>query len=181
MPPLSLQTIYLGAALLGGALLLLQIALSLLGGHAGTETDFDLHADHPDLGGYLSFRTVVAFITFFGLAGMAASSGGLGTAVSLVIAVVAGSCAFWLLGLGMMQLARLRSEGTIVIDNALGAEGRVYLTVPGERSGTGAVTVPIQGRSMQFKAVTTGPELATGRLCKVVGVHAGNTLVIEAS
>ncbi len=181
MPEISLQTIYLGAAVLGGALLLIQIALSLLGGDAGADTDFDVHLDHPDFGGHLSFRTVVAFVTFFGLGGMAASSGGLATSVSLVIAVVAGSCAFWLVGLAMMQLSRLRSEGTIEINNALGAEGRVYLTVPGERSGTGAVTVPIQGRSMQFKAVTAGPELATGRLCKVVGVHAGNTLVIEAS
>jgi hypothetical protein len=179
MPDISLQTIYLGAAVIGGALLLIQIVLALVGGDS--DVDGDLDVDHADFGGHLSFRTVVAFITFFGIGGMAAARSGLGAGASLALALAGGSLAFWLVGMAMVQLARLRSEGTVDINNALGAEGRVYLTVPGDRSGTGSVTVPIQGRSMQFKAVTAGPELATGRLCKVVGVHAGNTLLIEAS
>jgi len=177
---INLQTIYLGAAVLGGALLLIQIVLALLGGDSDVDGDLDAAADSGDFGSHLSFRTAVAFVTFFGIGGMAASRGGYGAPVSLAVALALGSLAFWLVGLAMVQLSRLRSEGTVDIRNAVGAEGRVYLTVPAERAGSGSVTVPIQGRSMQFKAVTAGPELATGQLCKVVGVHAGNTLVIEA-
>ena len=95
--------------------------------------------------------------------------------------VAAGSLAFWLVGLAMLQLSRLRSSGNLKIENAVGVEARVYLEVPGERAGTGTVTVPIQGRSKQYKAVTRGPAIATGQFCKVVGVHAGNTLEVEAS
>jgi len=181
--PFDLQTIYLGAAVIGGALLLISIVLALFGGDADADVDFDgdIELDHGDIGGHLSFRTVVAFVTFFGIAGMACARAGLSTGVSLVVAVTVGSLAFWLVGLAMVQLSRLRSEGNVDIRNAVGVEGKVYLTVPGERSGTGRVTVPIQGRSMQFKAVTRGPELPTGRLCKVVGVHAGDTLEVEAS
>ena len=180
--PFSLQSIYLGAAVVGGALLLIQIVLSLFGGDADADADFDgdVELDHGDIGGHLSFRTVVAFVTFFGIAGMACSRAGLSTAASLAIAVVTGSLAFWLVGLAMVQLARLRSEGNVDIRNAVGVEAKVYLTVPGERSGSGSVTVPIQGRSMQFKAVTRGPEIPTGGFCKVVGVQAGDTLEVEA-
>ena len=181
--PFSLQTIYFGAAVVGGALLLISIVLALLGGDADADVDFDadLDLDQADIGGHLSFRTVVAFVTFFGIAGMACSRAGLSTGVSLLVAVVVGSLAFWLVGLAMVQLARLRSEGNVDIRNAVGVEAKVYLTVPGARSGSGRVTVPIQGRSMQFKAITSGPELPTGCLCKVVGVHAGDTLEVEAS
>jgi membrane protein implicated in regulation of membrane protease activity len=180
--PFSLQTIYLGAAVIGGALLLIQIVLSLFGGDADGDVDFDgdVELDHGDIGGHLSFRTVVAFVTFFGIAGMACSRAGLSTSVSLIVAVVVGSLAFWLVGLAMVQLSRLRSQGNVDIRNAVGVEGKVYLSVPGAQEGTGSVTVPIQGRSMQFKAITRGPEIPTGRLCKVVGVHGGDTLEVEA-
>jgi len=179
--PISLQTIYLGAAVIGGALLLIQIVLTLFGGDADADADVDVHLDHGDIGGHLSFRTVVAFVTFFGIGGMAAARSGFSAPVSLAVAVVVGSLAFWLVGLAMVQLSRLRSEGNIDIRNAVGVEGKVYLTVPAAQAGAGSVTVPIQGRSMQFKAVTRGPEIQTGRLCKVIGVHAGDTLEVEAS
>lgn len=180
--PISLQTIYFWSAVLGGALLVLQIVMSLFGGDADADIDFDgLDGVDVDMGGGLSFRTVVAFLTFFGIAGSAAHAGGLPAAASLAIAAVTGSLAFWLVGLAMLQLSKLRSSGNIDIKNAVGVEGKIYLTVPAERAGTGSVTVPIQGRTQQFKAVTRGPALPTGSLCKVTAVHGGDTLEVEAS
>lgn len=175
--PFSLSTIFLVSAFGGGALLVLQILVTLLGG----DSDGDVEGDLDGAGGHLSFRTVVAFMTFFGIGGSAALSSGMGAWPALGIAAAAGSVAFWLVGLAMLQLARLRSSGNVAIENAIGVEARVYLGVPAERSGTGAVTVPIQGRTMQYKAVTRGPAIATGQFCKVVGVHAGDTLEVEAS
>lgn len=171
--PFSLSTIFMVSAIGGGALLVLQILVTLVGG----DSDGDIDGD----GGPLSFRTVVAFVTFFGIAGSAALSGGMAPWGALGVAVAAGSLAFWLVGLAMLQLAQLRSSGNVAVENAIGVEARVYLAVPAERSGTGAVTVPIQGRTMQYKAVTRGPGIATGQFCKVVGVHAGDTLEVEAS
>jgi len=177
--PFSLSTIFLVSAIGGGALLVLQILVTLIGGDSDVDGDLDGGFD-GDAGG-LSFRTVVAFVTFFGIAGKAALAGEMGPWAALGVAVAAGSLAFWLVGLAMLQLSRLRSSGNVQIENAVGVEGRVYLAVPGERSGTGRVTVPIQGRTVQYKAVTRGPEIATGQFCKVVAVHAGDTLEVEAS
>jgi hypothetical protein len=174
--------IYLGAAVLGGAVLLIQLLLALIGHGADVHADFDGDAAlGHDIGehGALSVRAVVAFITFFGVAGMAASKAGLGPIVTLLIAVAAGGLAFWLAGLAMLELNRLRSSGTLDIQNAVGVEARVYLTVPAERTGTGAVTVPIQGRTAKYRAVTAGPEIRTGRQCRVVAVRGGDTLEVE--
>lgn len=183
---IGMHSVYIASALGGGALLLIQAAFSVFGSHDG-----DIHFDAPhELGGHdasddmagggLSFRTAVAFISFFGVGGWVAMDSGFGGGASLAIAVVTGSIAFWLVGLALTQMNRLRASGTIDIQNTLGVEGTVYLTVPGERGGEGSVTVPIQGRTMQFKAVTRGREIKTGHLCRVVAVASSDTLEVES-
>ena len=176
----AMYTLYTWTALIGGGLLVLQLLATLLGGDSDVDGDADFGADSPD-GVGLSFRTAVAFLTFFGLGGMIALSAGFSPAVSLGLACLAGALAFWLVGLAMYQVSRLRSSGNVDIANAVGVEAKVYLTIPAERAGEGRVTVPIQGRSMQYKAITRGVELKTGALCRVVSVHAGDTLEVEAT
>jgi ABC-type transport system involved in cytochrome c biogenesis permease subunit len=176
---IDMQTIYKGAAILGGGLLLVQVALALFGADGDADVDVDADGDVGH-GSGISFRTVVAFVAFFGLGGWGAIEAGYPGWPSLAAAVVTGSAAFWLVGLMITQMYRLQSSGTIDIKNAVGAQAKVYLTVPAEKSGSGMVTVPIQGRTMEFKAVTAGRELKTGALCKVVGVVAVDTVEIEA-
>jgi ABC-type transport system involved in cytochrome c biogenesis permease subunit len=173
----GMHTFYLWSAMIGGGLLVLQLLLTLVGGDSDVdgEVDGDVGAD----GVGLSFRTAVAFMTFFGLGGMMSLNAGLAPLLSLALACLAGAVAFWLVGLAMFQISRLRSSGNVDVANAVGAEGKVYLKVPAERAGEGRVTIPIQGRTMQFRAITRGPELPTGCLCRVVAVHAGDTLEIE--
>jgi len=176
----SMYSIFFWSAAVGGGLLVISLLLTLIGGDADSDFDVDADVDGDVSGGGLSFRTVVAFLTFFGLTGMLGLSLGWSPIVSLGVAVLAGGLAFWLVGLAMYQLYRLRSSGNVDIGNAVGVEARVYLKVPAERTGTGSVTVPIQGRTMQYKAVTKGAAIKTGDFCRVVGVHAGDTLEVEA-
>lgn len=187
---LSLQSLYVGAALFGGMLLLVQVVMSVfgLGGHG--DVDVHVDADAHDFGGDvddtawgvggISFRTVVAFLTFFGVGGWAAVDNGMGAWTSVGVAILTGSLAFWIIGLLLSQTHRLASSGTVDIKNTLGVEGRVYLTIPAERTDTGSVTVNVQGRSLQFKAITRGRELKTGALCKVVAIAASDTLEVES-
>jgi hypothetical protein len=187
----SLHTVYVVTASLGALLMLIQVVMALIGGDSTgdvTPEAHDFHIDSPDAAhdgvhgaGGLSFRTVVAFISFFGVGGWISTDAGLGAWASLGIALATGSVAFWIAGLVMSQMFRLRASGTVDIRNAVGAQARVYLTIPAEKSGQGAVTVPIQARTMQFKAITRGRELKTGSLCKVVAVAASDTLEVEAT
>lgn len=176
---LDYSSIYVGAAALGGGLLILQVVLTLLGGDSDGGVDGEVDVDAA--GGGLSFRTVVAFVAFFGVGGWMAVEAGFGGLASVAFALLAGSLAFWIAGLIMAQMSRLKSSGTVEIANALGAQARVYLTIPAERGGNGLVTVPIQGRTMEYKAITRGRELKTGALCKVVAVASSDTLEVESA
>ncbi len=186
----TLHTVYVSAALIGSVLMLIQVVLALIGGDSTgdiTPEAHDFHVESADAAhdgahgaGGLSFRTVVAFISFFGVGGWVALDAGMSNWASFGIALLSGSMAFWLAGLVLAQMFRLRASGNVQIKNALGAEGRVYLTVPAEKSGIGTVTVPVQGRTMQFKAITRGREMKTGSLCKVVAVAADDTVEVES-
>jgi fumarate reductase subunit D len=176
--------VYLGSAALGGFVLLVQVVLSLFGADHGMDHDVGHDAGHEthdgSSGSWLSFRAIVAFLAFFGLGGMVGTSREMGALGSLGIALFSGTIAFLITRLVLMQFSKLRSSGTVDVNNAVGTEARVYLVIPAAKSGEGAVTVTIQGRTMQYRAITAGPELKTGALCKVSAVQANDTLVVVA-
>ena len=107
-----LRTLYTLCAVLGGTLLACQVVLSLLGlGHhhdfGGGEAghDFAGHEHHAGdheaehetqaswFVGVLTFRTVVAALVFFGLAGLAAADADLDPGPTLAVALAAGAAA----------------------------------------------------------------------------------------
>ena len=53
----------------------------------------------------------------------------------------------------------LRADGTVRIQRALGQHGNVYLRIPANRSGSGKIQFNLQNRTMEYLAVTAGPEL----------------------
>ena len=176
--------VYLGSAGVGGLVLLIQVVLSLFGADHGMDHDVGHDAGHEthdgSSGSWLSFRAIVAFLAFFGLGGMVGTSRDMGALASLGVALFSGTLAFLVTRLVLMQFSKLRSSGTVDVNNAVGTEARVYLSIPAAKSGEGAVTVTIQGRTMQYRAITPGPELKTGALCKVSAVQANDTLVVAA-
>ncbi len=174
----AMETVYLGAAALGGLLLLVLVVIGAFGGDA--EVDVEVDFDPGEGAGGLSLRTAIAFLTFFGIGGMAATKSGLGDWSSGVCAVLAGSFAFWISGLVMAQLYGLRSEGNVNIANAVGIDARVYLAIPGAEEGEGKISVAVQGRTVEYRAVTTGRTLRTGEYCRVKAVRGPTTVEVEA-
>jgi hypothetical protein len=183
----------------GGTLLLLQFLASLIGfggddgdgGHDGHADGGDHgHADHADHGhdadgsvsnwlfSVLSFKSVLTAITFFGLGGMAALSYRFDDLAALGIALGCGVLALYAVGMLMRSLYRLKADGTIRIDRAVGRTGAVYLKVPARRAGAGKVTLTLQNRSVEYQAVTAGDELPTGSKVVVVAVHRPDTLEV---
>ncbi len=184
-------------AVVGGTILLCQVVLTLLG-LTGDMLDVDFGGEldvDPDLPtdlsggeagdaghglfGVLSFRTVVAALTFFGLAGLAAESTGASPLTVIVVACAAGAAAlygvYWL----MLALYRLRAEGTVRIHRTVGRDAVVYLAIPGQNSGAGKIHINLQNRTMEYRAVTSGDALPTGARVVVANVLASDTLEVE--
>jgi len=196
-----METLYLLCAVIGGTILVVQTVLLVIGGGHG-DGDFDAgdlhdghfegHVDHDHGHGadhaadhagdtflkLLSFKTLVAFVTFFGLGGLACLQAGLSNVPSLAIALGAGTLALYLVGYLMTAMSRLQSKGNIDFRNAVGEHGRVYLRVPGSKEGLGKITLALQGRTVECKAVTRGAAIPSGSDVRVVSVTA-DTLEVE--
>jgi membrane protein implicated in regulation of membrane protease activity len=166
-----------------------------LGGEHGLDVDHEVGLDHDighesghDVGhehassvfvGLLTLRTVTAALTFFGLAGLAAlSSRPDEPGLSLGIALTAGVGALLLVATLMKMLYRLKADGTVRIDRAVGRPAVVYLTIPARKQGAGKVTVKLQNRTMEYHAVTPEQELPTGASVMVVSVVGPSTLEV---
>ena len=141
------------------------------------------HADHPHGStwtfGVISFRTVVAAMTFFGLAGMATQSSGATPMTTFLVAVGAGLVAMYAVYWLMRCLYTLKSEGTARIERALGLPATVYLTVPPQKSGNGKIHVNLQNRTMEYLAVTAGDSLPSGAKVVVVDIISHDTVEVR--
>jgi hypothetical protein len=189
-----LETVYLICFLAGATLMVCQFLLSLLGigGHHDMGNDHDLSAhdvqDSHDGGHHeavaswfvslLTFRTLVAALTFFGLAGLAGSRQWGDGPVTRLVAVAAAAGAMVLVASLMRTLSRLRAEGTVRMERAVGKNGTVYLPIPAQKAGTGRVLLSLQNRTVECQAVTAEKELPTGAPVVVVAVLGPDTVEV---
>jgi hypothetical protein len=198
-----MRQLFLVCAILGATLLACQFLMSLLGlgGDHGEAGGHDVHLDHGGHGdgahdsahghghaaasawlfSILTFRSVVSGVTFFGLVGMATTAAGWNQSASAAAAGGAALIAMVAVAAMMRGIVRLQDEGTVRIENAVGQTGTVYLTVPGNKSGVGKVTLEIQNRSAEYQAVTFQDSLPTGAKVVVVDVVGPETLEVIAA
>lgn len=194
-----MSTVFILCAVVGGTILICQFVLTLigLGGHEfelGHDMPDSLDADMADIGdleahdhhgstfmfGIISFKTLVAASTFFGLTGMAAKTGGFNLPLQLLIGVVCGGSAMVIVHWLMRTFFQLGQSGTMQISNTLGKTATVYIPIPGGNGGTGKVQLKVQDRLEEFAAVTSaGDKLITGAKVVVVDVIDGSTLKVE--
>ncbi|HYC80887.1 MAG TPA: hypothetical protein VEB65_03815, partial [Solirubrobacterales bacterium] len=70
-------------------------------------------------------------------------------------------------------------DGSIDLSNAVGAAGQTYLQIPPAGGGHGLVQVPVQGRTVELRAVTPeGSPIPTGAPVIVVAVVDGETVEV---
>jgi hypothetical protein len=155
-------TFFLACAILGGAILLIQLVLDMIG--------FD-HFDGGIADGLdmRSVRAVTAGLTFFGIGGLIGTTLGWFLPFALLLAGGLGLASAAGVAWVMRVMYRLESDGSVEIEGALGQLAVVYLRIPGERSGLGKITLQLQGRTVEYQAVSAS-ELPTGTPVVVVDV-----------
>jgi hypothetical protein len=169
----TMELFYTWCATIAGILFLGQFVLGLLGivddvGLGGIDGADGLdHADGFDHAGgafvgFFSFRALTAAVTIFGLSGLAASKQWHDPNHVFLVALASGGAVLVGVGYLIRSMLQLASSGSVDDRNAVGRTGSVYLSVPGAAGGQGKVTVLVQGRSMEYRAVTEGEPLPTG-------------------
>lgn len=171
-------------AIAGGTLFIGQFLLSLfgLGEHSHdvciVHDHGDVHADSSWLFSLFSLRALIAALTVFGLAGLAAQAGEFRPMTELVVACCAGAAALFGAGLLLHTINKMDTEGTLDLHNAIGSSGTVYLTVPAGKTGAGKVTLVVQNRSVECRAISAEGELPTGSRVVVLRLVSPNTVEV---
>jgi len=174
----GISALFATCAIVGGIMLVVRLVALFAGGnHDGSDMDA-AHTGADWAFKFLSIQTLSAFLTLFGLVGFSLyHNAGYGTAMSIGGAAAAGLVAAFATQRLFISLLKLQSSGSLSLNDAIGAEGAVYLTInPG--SG-GKVQVAVANRLREFEArSSSGEKLETGASVRVVSVS-GNALVVE--
>ncbi len=169
-------------ALVFTVLMLIQFILTLTGLDFHGESA-ELHGDTATLDhdhdfSIFSIRSIIAFFAFLGWTGVLMLGAGISLWLALVLGLVMGGIAMFLVAYLIYWFSRLGQEDNITIHEALYQTGEVYLLVPAGRSGKGRVTVKTRNVMREWDAMTEGPAIATGTKVLVVDLLPENALLV---
>ena len=170
------EQLYWGVAIIASMIFLIQLVLTLV----GLDAELEAEVDSGDGFGIISFKTLVAFATFFGWGGVAALAQGFSSGKALMIAFLAGFLAMVALAYTLAQLMKLQESGTIDVYDAINKEGEVYLKIPMAQKGKGMIHVEIKEKLMEFEAISDGEAIPTGSRIKVKDVLNENVMLVSA-
>ena len=167
-----MSSFFLVLAVAGGTLMVLQFILGVFGiEHHDVDQLHAGHGEHPSEGlNLFSVRSLTAGVAFLGLTGWGMLRAGYSLWLALPAALLAGMLASLLVAYVMRSMLRLESDGSIVLENAVGLSGTVYIPIPAAGAGVGKVQLALQERTVELEAVSRQGALATGDRVLIVGL-----------
>jgi len=181
----GVEIFFLICAVIGGVFVIIRFIMLFVGMDHDFDTDFDAghdidaHHSDSDVGfKLLSLQGITSFLLMFGLVGMALyHQSKVGTLIAMIGALAAGFASVWVIAKLFSLIVKLQSSGTIKIDSTVGAQGKVYLTIP--ENGIGRVLINVRNSLREYDAASQdNKKIGTGVPIRVVWVD-GNILVVE--
>jgi len=177
----GVELLFAASALVGGILFVLYFFLLMIGGIA-TDVFDGLFGIDVDMGADASFKAltfqgIMAFMMFFGLAGLYVLKSDGGASMSVVAGAVAGGVSMYSTGKLFELFVTLQQDGTTDLSEAIGSKGQTYLRI--SNNGVGQVTVDVNGAQRTYNAKSEDDaEIGTGDFIEVVDVI-GEVLVVK--
>ena len=177
----GIDMLFAASALVGGILFVLYFFLLMIGGIA-TDIFDGLFGIDVDMGADASFKAltfqgIMAFLMFFGLAGLYVTKSGGGPSPAILAGAIAGGASMYFTGKLFELFVNLQQDGTVELSEAIGAKGQVYLRIADE--GVGQVTVEVNEAQRTFNAKSEdGAGIATGDFIEVLDTI-GEVLVVK--
>ena len=180
-----------GITLAASLVFIIQTVMTFIG--ADTGGDFDVDAagggdvdfDDPSAAmgtgmNLLTFRNLINFLLGFGWTFILLQNSISSTGMLVFISTLVGLALVAIVMYMFKWLSGMQQSGTIdVYKAAVGCQGKVYLTIPGERSGEGKVQITINNAVREYAALTDSDTLKTGTPIKVIEVLSPSTLLVE--
>jgi len=178
-----------GITLVASLIFVIQSIMTFIGADADTNFDMDVDAsgmDAPtDFDGssgmnLYTFRNLINFLLGFGWTAILMKDQIKSNFLLLLVSALVGIILVVIVMYLFKWLNSMQQSGTIdVYKCAPGCHGKVYLTIPAGRSGTGKVQITINSSIREYEAVTDGDELPTGKPVKVVEAISQSTVLVE--
>ncbi|MBQ5438542.1 MAG: hypothetical protein IIU34_02765, partial [Bacteroidales bacterium] len=170
-----------GITLAASLIFIIQSIMTFIGadaGDGGIDTDFDTGFDSEtadatvDGGTNLyTFRNLVNFCLGFGWSAILLQERIQSVPWLIIVSVLVGVALVALVMYLFKWLSSMQQSGNInLFKAAVGCNGSVYLTIPGQRAGEGKVQLSINNSVREYSAVTDGDTLRTGAQIRVVEV-----------
>jgi hypothetical protein len=178
----SAQQFFFGLGIAAGVLTLVLAALTLVGldHHDADFSGHDFAGDHMGGSSLLSVKPITGFFLGFGWAGGIALEHGLSLTIATLIAAGSGIVLMLALASLIRAIYSLRTDGTRKINDAIGAIGTVYVTLPPSRASGGQINVTVSGRLETLPALNAALRaVPSGEKVKVVGIIDPNTVLVE--
>lgn len=179
----SFAQVLWGCAIIGSTFFIFQLASALLLGDSDSafgDSDELVETDQGVGYQFFTFRNLVIFVTMLGWFGLGTYAEDYSKLTSIVVGVLAGTVMVFIMAWLMSQINKLKQDGSMKIDNAIGKVGTVYIPIPANQEGKGKVQLAVQGSTHELDAVTKETEtLSTGTAVSVVAVRPGNVLIVE--
>ncbi len=176
------KQLFYGIALTAGLVSLVLMVLAVFGMEHDDAVDALASGGsiEHDAGGIFSVKPLTGFFLGFGWIGGFALDRGAPLWLAVVFGLMAGIGMMALIVFMFRAILSMRSDGTVRIQDAVGAVGTVYLTLPAAKAAGGLVTVSFRGRQETYGALQGGEApIATGDKVKVVAVVDSRTLLVE--
>jgi hypothetical protein len=159
---------------------ILQLFSTFLG-HDHHGDGHDVNVDEGIPFQFLTLKTLIAFFSIFGWAGIAATDSGIAGLVAFLLASAGGLFMMTVMATIFYVLSKAQVNGTMKFRNAVGVAGEVYLTIQASRGSVGMVQVKVQGSLRTLEAVTDDEsDIPTGKIIRVMKVINNNLLVVTA-
>ena len=179
-----------GVTLTASLIFIIQSILTFIGADAGdggidtdVDTGFDTEAADAAVEGgtnLYTFRNFVNFILGFGWSAILLQERITSIPVLIIVSVIIGAALVTLVMYLFKWLSGMQQSGNInLFKAAVGCNGSVYLTIPGQRQGDGKVQISINNSVREYNAVTDGDTLKTGTQIRVVEVLSPETVLVE--
>ncbi len=179
----SFEKIYWIVAIISSIIFLILMIMTFVGGDVedmSGDIDADVDGDTGIGFQFLSFKNLMGFFTIFGWVGIACLDSGMSKALTIAISVVCGLLMMLAMATLFYYLSKLQSSGTLKLKNALNQIGEVYLTIGGNRSSIGKVSISVQGTLRELDALTEeDKDLHQGDVVKVKQVTENGILIVE--
>lgn len=175
-----------GIATATSVIFIIETILTFIGLDHDVEFDTDFDTPNgsfdaePSMNLY-TFRNLVNFLLGTSWTAILLKEQIASKALLMAIAVLAGALLVVAVMYLFKWLSKMQQSGNIdIYKAAAGCQGKVYLTIPAERKGTGKVQISINEAVREYDAVTDSEtDLKTGTNIKVVEVVDASTLLVE--